>query len=184
MRSKLIWVLPIVAILAVGGYFIYIRFILPQQIASAIINEKAAPKLLPNRYEKQFVKSRDRINSGADSVLRILHRKNISLQQLLKAIDEVDENDAYRFLDELSTTTIVSSDQVFSIGKKYFKPDFDVETLRELFRKRVSVSQIKRAIALAIKHRDEGDISPEIFRSVVKQVLIEKEKKISKELNL
>jgi len=184
MRNKLVWALPIVIILGVGGYYAYIKFILPRQIASVILNDKAAPKLLPNRYEKQFVKSRERINSGADSLLRILHRKSISLNQLLKAIDEVDETEAYRFLEELNSTTIESSDQVFNIGKKYFKPDFDVEILRELFRKRVSVVQIKRAIALATKHRDEGDMSPEIFRSVIKQVLIEKEKKISKELNL
>ncbi len=183
MRSnKLGWILGIAAVVIGLGYFGYTKFFLPRYIASIIVYDKVTPNYLPTRYEKRFLKSRKQINLGADSVLHIIHSKHVSLEQLLKAIDEVEEEQAYNFLDELSSITIVSSNQVFDIGKKYFKPDFDVELFREVFERKASVSQIKRGVILANKHRDEGDMSPEMLRAVAKQILIEKEKKLTQEL--
>ncbi len=182
MRRKIIWFLAVVILVGVG-YFGYVRFVLPRYIARIIVNDELAPGFLPNRYGKIFVKSKKQINVGADSVLRIMHREKISLAQLLHAIDEVNEDEAYQFLDELNSTAITSSNQVFDIGKKYFKPDFDVELFREVFRKRFSVSQLKRGLLLANEHREEGDMSPEILRTIAKQILIEKERKIFEELS-
>ncbi len=179
MKRKLGWFLVALFIIAGLGYLGYTKLLLPRYVAKIIMDEETTPKYLPNRYEKRLVKSRRRINSGVDSVLVIIHRKNISLDQLLKAIDEVKEEQAYSFLDELNSTTIVSSDQVFDIGKKHFKTDFDIELFRDVFQKKAQVQVIKRGLILANKQRENQDMSPETIRAVAKQILIEKEKKFT-----
>lgn len=176
MNRKLIWFLGILIVTIGLGYVAYRKILLPKYVARIILNDETS-KLLPKRYEKRIVKSRKRISSSIDSVLVISHRENISLEQLLKAIDEVKEEQVYGFMDELNTTKIVSSDQVFDICKKHFKPDFNVELFRSVFQEKAPVDLIKKGLAIANKHREDEDMSAEIVRSVAKQLLIEKEKK-------
>ncbi|MEO7990611.1 MAG: hypothetical protein ABI663_13780 [Chryseolinea sp.] len=176
MNKRLIWFLGIFIVTIGLAYVGYRKILLPYYVARIILNDETS-KLLPKRYEKRIVKSRKRISSSIDSVLVISYRENISLEQLLRAIDEVKEEQVYKFLDELNTTNITSSDQVFDIGKKHFKADFDVELFRAVFQDKAPVDLIKKGLALANKHREDDDLSPEIIRSVAKQLLIEKDKK-------
>jgi len=177
MKTRWIWIFGVLAIVIFGGYIGYKKIILPRYLAKLILDEKDAPSIIPNRYAKRLVKARKRINAGVDSTLVVIHRNNITMDQLLKAIDDVKDEDVYWCLDELNSIRITNSDQVFDIGKKYFKPDFDVELFRPDFRRYVTLPMIKKGLKYANKQRDDPEMDSETAKTIAKQILIEKEKK-------
>ncbi len=172
---KLIWL----GIFMAGAGLVFIglkKYVLPRYVADLIISEET-PQFLPKRLEKKLTTSRKQVNASVDTVLTVMHQKGISMDQILKAIDAVEEDQVYAFLDELNEAPVVSNDQVFTMAKKYFKTEFDPEVFRDVFRKHVSVDMIHKGLAYANKQRENPEIGPETARSIVKQLFVEKEKK-------
>ncbi len=177
MKTKWIWIFGILAIVILVGYIGYKKIVLPRYLTNLILEEKDTPSIIPNRYAKRLVKARKRINASVDSALTVIHRNNITIDQLLKAIDDVEEKQVYACLDELNSISITNTDQVFDIGKKYFKTDFDIELFRPDFRQYVTLPMIKKGLKYANKQRADPEMDPETAKTIAKQILIEKEKK-------
>ena len=175
MMRKLIWL----TVFVVGASLVFIgikRYVLPRYIATIIISDET-PQFLPKRLEKKLKTSRKQVNASVDTVLRVMHQKGVTLNQILKAIDDAEEDQVYAFLDELNAGPVLNNDQVFTMAKKYFKTEFDPEIFRPVFHQHVSVDMIKTGLAYANKQREDPEISPETARAILKQLLVEKEKK-------
>jgi len=176
MTKKTLIGLVVIALILSLSYVGYKKILLPNFVTKAILSE-TEPAFLPNPIKRRLARSKKKINARVDTLLVIMHNKNITLDQLLRSVDKVTEDQVYGFLDELNHTSIESSDQVFDIGKKHFTPEFDPELLRDVFRRKVTVDAVHKALHKANQQRRDPEIDPATAKAVVKQLLIEKEKK-------
>ncbi|MFZ6011972.1 MAG: hypothetical protein ACOYXT_16640 [Bacteroidota bacterium] len=176
--KKLIWCIIFLGALAGGGYLWYQSY-LPQMVAEAIVSEQT-PAYLPEPVKIKIEKLRKPVNDGAESIIKKMHQSKITLDQVFKAIDNAPEEEAYNMLDELNATPITSPDQVFDMAKKRFPVDFDVEVFREPFREKVDLKLIKKSIRYANIYRENEKIDAATARSIVKKILLQKEKEFNK----
>ena len=181
ISKKIILVIVILATITLIGYVLYKQYA-PTIIANELLRE-TEPAFLPKKISEKIKKVKTQTNQLSKDVIKDIHASNITLDQLLKAIDEVTENKANLLLDDLNRLgEIKSSDQVFDLAKKHFPVDFDVELLREPFRKKADVHVLQKAIQKANEYRNNNLIDFETAKAIVKRVLTEKEKEFNQHI--
>jgi len=182
MLKKIVIILLIVfASIALISYAIYKQYA-PAIIANELLKE-TEPPFLPKKIREKIKEIKVQTNKLSTDVITDIHKSNITLDQILKAFDEVTEDEAHLLLDEINGLGQLNSpDQVFDLTKKRFPVDFDVEPLREPFRKKADVRLLKKALLKANQYRDNDLIDFESAKSVVRRILIEKEKEFYKHL--
>ena len=178
MKKGIVRCFVIASILAILGYAVYF-FYFPQMVAEAIVSHNP-PTYIPKRIQNRIDEFRIPINKGVEDVVSHIHEANIPIEEVLEAIDETSEEEAYLLLDELNQTKIRSADQVFTITKEHLDTDFDMEIFRKPFTENVDIRLIQKWIQYANINRKTKDIDIETARAIVKQVLIEKEKEFKK----
>jgi ABC-type xylose transport system substrate-binding protein len=174
----------------VAGAFILIGFAayvayevyFPQMIAESITSEHIS--LVPDQIEHRFEKIRKPVNDGAGVVVEAMHNSGVTMDQILKAIDEAREEQAYAFLDELNRSEITSPDQVFSMAKKHFPVDFNVEIFRRPFNEKVSIATIRKGVRYANIYKDKEEFDVATAKSIVKRILLEKEEEFKRLTNI
>jgi hypothetical protein len=181
MKKFVAWLFAFLVLIAVAAVFFY-KFYLPEMVAVALVEEQDRP-YIPKFVQARIKKYKEPVNKGAEDVIREIHRSRISLQQILETIDRTEPEQVQAMLDELSTTRIISEDQVFDIGKKYIDADFDVEVLRTPFKENVDTSMIRKGLRQAEYHRNEVPMDPQMAKAIVKQVLIQKEKEYNRAMH-
>jgi hypothetical protein len=174
MKKVLIWVIGLLVFLAVATFMFY-RFYLPRLVADAITQEKT-PTYMPRYVEARMKKFKAPLNKGASDVIKEIHKSDVTLEQLLAAVDNTEPEQVHAALDELNNTKIKNTNQVFDIARKYVQADFDVEVLRRPFNENVDMDMVKRALGYAEGYNDEDAVDPNMAKAVIKQLLIQKEK--------
>ena len=182
MSKKIILIVLGIACLGLAGYFV-IQAFLPEMVAEAIVYDKELPSYVPRKIKNKIEKIKKPLNENAEAVISTMHKSGVTLEQVLKAIDNTSNDQAYAMLDELNETQIKNTDQVFEMAKRHFKVDFDVEAFRKPFHDKVSMNLIKKGLRYANRHRRDGDIDPESARSILKRILIQKEQKFNEIMN-
>jgi hypothetical protein len=162
----------VVVLLLVAGYIAY-QIYFPMMVAKSITNEEVS--FVPDNVKKRLKKIRKPVNEGAEVVVQTMYKSGVTMDQILKAIDNAKEEQALAMLDELNKTEIKNPDQVFSIAKKHFPVDFDVEIFRDAFSKKVSMRQIKKGIRYANIYKDREEFDAETAKSIAKRILLQKE---------
>jgi hypothetical protein len=158
------------------------QFFLPNLIAKTLSVEEL-PSYIPQRIKAKVEKVNKPLNEGARTVISTIHQSNITIEQLLKAIDEAKEEQAYAMLDELNRTKITNVDQLFDMGKRYFPVDFDVEVFREIYRKKATLPLIEKAIVYANKYKDEKLMDAQTAKETAKRILKNKEEEFNRIVN-
>jgi hypothetical protein len=182
MRKKV--TLIILGIICLGvACFVAVQTFLPKVVAEAIVSEEEIPSYVPGKIKKKIEKIKKPLNENAEAVISTMHKSGVTLEQVLKAIDNTTEDQVYAMLDEMNATQIDNIDQVFEMAKRHFPVDFDVEAFRKPYHEKVSMKLIKKGLRYANRHRRDGDIDPESARSIVKRILIQKEKKFNEIMN-
>jgi hypothetical protein len=176
--KKLTLTLVIVALIATGCYLAY-RIYFPEFIAQSIVSEES-PAYVPRKMKTTIQKIKKPVNEGAHAVITTMHKSGITIDQILKAIDNAREEQAYAMLDELNNTEIKDPNQVFDMAKKHFPVDFNVEVFRKPFNEKVSLRLIKKGIRYANIYRDEEKMDAQTAKAIVKKILLQKEKDLSK----
>jgi hypothetical protein len=175
--KKLLITLSILLVLALGGYMLYQHYY-PKMVADAIVNDKYN-KVIPKKYQPKFKELKDSVNNKVDNLMDVAEVNNVSFDQLIEGIDEVQEDDVRAALDELKNTKIKSVEQVFEIGKKHIKIDsFDPEILREAFLKNVQIKHIKKGLRYIETHDLLNKMDPETAKAIAKQLILQKKEKI------
>jgi hypothetical protein len=163
------------------GGIIY-KFYLPNIVARTLASEQI-PAYVPTRIKTKIEKVKKPINETAKDVINTIHKSGITIEQIMKAIDDAKEEQAYAMLDELNKTTVTNVDQVFDMGKKYFPVDFDVEVFRDFYRKKATLPLIEKGILYANKYRNEKLINAETAKETVKKILLDKEDQFNRIVN-
>lgn len=172
----------ILLLLTVVGVSIFYKFYLPGLIADALVQEKE-PAYIPTFVQTKIKKYKAPVNKGAEDVIREIHKSNVSLDQILVAIDKTEAEQVYSMLDELNDTEIKNTNQVFDLASRHFPVDFDIEVLRKPFNKNVTMAMIKKGITQANEKREEEGVDPEMAKSVIKQILRQKEQDFNKAMS-
>jgi hypothetical protein len=175
--KKLLLVAGALTLIGLAGYVAY-EVYLPAMIAQSITNEPAV--FVPDNIQNRIDKIRKPVNEGADVVVQTMFKSGVTMDQVLKAIDDAEEEQAYAFLDELNKSEIRSADQVFSMAKRYFPVDFDVEIFRKPFNEKVNMATIKKGVRYAniYKNKEEFDVST--AKSIMKRILLQKEEEFKR----
>lgn len=168
-------------LIGLAGYIAY-EVYLPKMIAQSITSEPAP--FMPAEIQERIEKIRKPVNEGADVVVETVHKSGVTMAEILKAIDEAEEEQANAFLDELNRSKLESSNQVFNIAKKHFPVDFDVEIFRKPFNDKVSLATIRKGMRYANVYKDKDEFDAGTAKSVVKRVLLEKEEEFKRLTNV
>jgi hypothetical protein len=181
--NKPLLVVGLLIALAISGY-IGFKYYMERMIANAIVSSNELPAYLPEKVKEKVMKVRVPVNQGADVIITTMHEsKKVTLDQILNAIDNVTEEQAYAMLESLNKTKVENTDQVFDLAKKQFPVDFDVEIFRKAYHQKVSMRLIKKAIVHGNRLKENQDMDFESARSIIKQILIQKEKEFNKVVN-
>lgn len=175
MRKLLSYAI-IITLLAIGGYMLY-RTIVPNLIARAVVSD-SLPGYIPKRLQARVESIRVPLNQGTEAMLKKMHASDIPLEHVLQAVDDISEEEAYAFLDELNAKDPRNTNEVFDILKKHFSTDFDLEVFREPFNHHFEMKQIKNGIAYANFNRNSNDVDIATARAILKKIIIEKEKEV------
>jgi hypothetical protein len=166
-----------VVILGFAGYLAY-QLYFPVMVARSITNETSY--LVPKNVQVRIQKIRKPVNEGAETLVQTMHRSGITIDQILHAIDEATEEQAFSMLDELNGMEIQSADQFFSLAKNHFPVEFDVEVFREPFSEKVNIQLIRKAIKYANIYRKREEFDAETAKSIAKRILLQKEEEFRK----
>jgi hypothetical protein len=172
--KKIFSILMIIAILAVGGYLLY-RSLMPKIIAEAMVAE-SLPNYIPKRLKNKVEAIRTPLNEGTEAMLEKMHASEIPLDDVLNAVDNITEEQAYSFLDELNKKQPDNPNEVFDVAKKHFPTEFDLEVFREPFNKHFEMNQINNALAYANMNRKSNDVDIATAKAIFKKIIVEKEK--------
>jgi hypothetical protein len=170
--KKLALIAGAILLIGLAAYVAY-EVYLPAMIAQSITDEPVA--FVPDNIQHRLDKIRKPVNEGADAVVQTMYKSGVSMDQILKAIDNAEEEQAYAFLNELNKADIQSADQVFSIAKKYFPVDFDVEIFRKPFNEKVTLATIKKGVRYANIYKDKEEFDVSTAKSIMKRILLQKE---------
>lgn len=182
MTRKILGFALVISILILIGYVAYKQYA-PEIIANELL-KKTEPAFLPKKVAEKMKEIKAKTNSISAGAINDIHKSNISLEQVLKAIDNATEDKANLLLDEINRLKDPkSADQVFDLAKKHFPVDFDVEALRQPFRAKADSILLKKALRKANEYRDNNLIDFESAKIIIKRILIEKEKEFNQQVN-
>jgi hypothetical protein len=177
--KKLALLFLILVMIIGAGVFVFYKFYLPDLVANVIVNGET-PGFVPVSVQKKIEKFKAPVNKASEDLIIHIHKSNITLDQIFKAIDETEEEQVHAALDELNIVEVTNTNQAFDVMKKHFTADFDIEDLREPFNKNVNMKLIRKAINRANNYRDEEVMDPEMAKEVIKKILLQKENEYNK----
>lgn len=177
MKRFLLICALILLCVSIGGYYLY-RTMMPEIIAEAMVSD-SMPEYIPKRLQPRVEAIRRPINKGTQAMIERMHDSEIPLEEVLRAVDDITEDQAYAFLDEIDETGPTSTDEIFDVAKKHFRTDFDTEIFREPFKKHFDMNQIRNGIEYANLNRRSNDIDIATAKAILKKIIIEKEKEVS-----
>ena len=176
MKRFLITTLLVSVVLCVSGYFIY-RSIIREIVAEALVSE-SVPDYIPKRLKTRVEAIRRPINKGTEAFIERMHHSQIPVEDVLDAIDDISEEEVNSFLDEVNQTKPSSTDEVFTVAKKHFDTDFDLEVFRQPFNEHLEMKQVNNALDYAITNRTSNDVDIATVKAILKKIILEKEKEM------
>lgn len=180
MKKLRLYVAALV-LLAGAGYLAYQAYF-PVLVAKSFNSESS--NLLPKEIKRKIEKVRQPVNEGAETIIAQIHQSDdITLEDLLRAIDNASEEQALALLDTLNKMEIKSSDEIFTLTKKYFPVDFNVEIFRAPFNEKVSPALIRKCVKMANIYKRKNELDAETAKSIAKRILLQKEEEFNKLLS-
>ena len=175
--KKVVLILLILASVGAGVYVLY-RNVVPKMIAQAVVSD-SLPGYIPKRLKTRVEAIKTPINKGADAMIQTMHKSNIPVETILETVDNVTEEQAYAFLDEVNEIQPSSTNEVFDLAKKHFPAEFDPEPFRQPFNQHFSMKQIRNGLAYANMNRRSNDVDISTAKAILKKIIIEKEKEVA-----
>lgn len=174
MKKIVIPVILVVALLCMGGYYLY-HVYFPALVAHAFVTE-SMPGYVPKRIQTRIQAISVPINKGTEAMLQEMHASDISMEQIISVLDGIEEQKAYGMLDELNSKKAKTTNEVFNVARKHITADFDVEVFRKPFNDHVTMKQINVAIHYANQNRKTHDVDFVTAKAIIKKILLQKEK--------
>lgn len=191
-----------------GGFWYYMNYFLPHQIATSIVNDEDESVLvqedegivkqedkmifikedknifIPQKIKEQIKTGKKIVSANIEKVDTELERLNVSYEDIEVVINEVNPDDVIKTIDILSKTELISTDQVFDIVKSNIRVNhLDVEIFRESFRQNVNLGMINKALKKLRENNLLASVSIPVAKETAKQILKVRKDKIARELN-
>jgi hypothetical protein len=168
--SKLLIFIVVVVVLGLVAYAGY-RYFLPSMIAKTLTSEEPSA-LVPEKMQQQVTELRAKIDREVEEVPALLKETRLGVDDLANIIDRIDPGQVFDAIDELKTTSLTSTDQVFDICMKHIKVDgYDLEVFRGPFVRNTSVGNIREAVAKVDRDDILTSMSVPVLKQTAKQVL-------------
>lgn len=184
MKNKLLIGIIIFFIGVFLAGFLYVRHILPQQVAENVVNNTNHYPLMPEPIERKIRTGQRILKRNVNMLEKELPRLNLNFNDLLIIVDEADANEVIKTINILHNTDLQTSEQAFEIVHENIHVNHvDIAVFKPLFIKHITVDRIKKGVQ-KIKANDLIlNMSVPVAKATLKSTLIEKRKKIEQELD-
>jgi len=180
--KKLLKLLIFVLLLGVAAYAGY-RYFLPSMIATTLTSDEPS-RLVPEKIQQQVSELRAKIAHEVEEVPALLKETRLDIDDLETIIDRADPEHFFNAIDELKTTTLTSTDQIFDICMKHIRIDgYDLEVFRGPFVRNTSVENIREAVTKIDRDDMLTTVSVPVLKETTKQVLASSREEILAEMN-
>ncbi|MBK6266532.1 hypothetical protein JKA74_15915 [Marivirga sp. S37H4] len=177
-------IIIIVFLLLSSAVFYGYNYVYPRVVAHAIVSKQYVG-LLPEKFKDRIELISDTVNQRVSRMFEITEDNGVTMDDLLNAIDEIEEQEVRNALAELYETDIQSVEQVYEIGVKHIKiQSFDPQVLRAPFIEHVKLHHVKKGLKYIKRHDLQNQMSSKSARSIAKQILIQKKEKIQSKADI
>ncbi len=171
-KRTIVILIILLLLLTLGGYFIY-KAVVPSMIAKAVISG-SMPSYVPDKIQDKLEGIRDPLNKSLEALVRTMRDERIPLEEILKAVDAVDKKQLYAFVDEYNRVQPDTSDYIFDMGKRHFKPRFRAEVFRRPFNEYFPWEPFYEGVDYANENPEIRDLELKAAKEVVKEIIIQK----------
>ena len=169
----------LLGMVAYAGY----RFYLPTMIATTLTSEQPS-RLIPAKMQEKVKKLRLKIIQEVEDLPVLLKETRLTVDDLQIMIDRANPDQFLRAIQEMKSTTLTSTDQIFDICMKHIKIDgYDLEVFRGPFVRSTSVGNISEAIGKIENNELITSMSIPVLKQTAKQILASSEKEIMDKIN-
>jgi hypothetical protein len=154
------------------AYLAY-RLYFPDLVAKGISNRHDF--IIPHRFQNDFEKLAEPLRDGAMEVVVEIPKSGITIDQVLQAIDQVEEERAIALLAEINSTETKSPDHLFDLIKKHLSVGFDIEVFRIPLTDRLAMPVIQRGIKYVNVYKSQAELDPPTVKTIAKKILLQKE---------
>lgn len=178
--------LLVLGVLAISGVVFYYYF-LPGYAASIILREDI-PGYIPNQYSAKIEEIKKPVAMYSKDVFKIADSLDLSLEFILKVIDDTDSKEIMDVYYLLEHKNITNSEEVYNtIVDNVTFTGFDPDHFKGAFIKFATPGRINRLLRYAEGHEFATSIGPDVSKKIAKQLAIkhyaEREKEIKSLIN-
>ncbi|MBL3658189.1 hypothetical protein [Fulvivirga sediminis] len=179
--KRLLYSLLILAIIIAGAAYFYVYHILPKEMAKALTSDQKT--WVPGPLNKVATEKKEEINAAIDKLPQELHELDLTFDQLLKIVDEVDPDQVKNVIAELNEKKISNVEQAFDVIKTNISiKSVNIELFRDYFTHRIKSKQIQKGLQYLNQNDYLTTISVPVAKQTIKNILLEKQEKIEAEL--
>ncbi|MEO5603964.1 MAG: hypothetical protein ABIR06_23815 [Cyclobacteriaceae bacterium] len=178
MKKVIVSFIIVVSLLSVGSYYFY-QIYFTDFIAQAFVSN-SLPGVVPKRIQTRMKAISVPLNKGTEALIQKMHASDISIDHILSVVDNTTEEQAYELLDELNSTKLKNTNDVFDVTKKHIDADFNLEIFRKPFQEHFKMTQVRKVLYLANQNRKTHDVDFVAAKEIIKKILLEKEKEYTK----
>jgi hypothetical protein len=179
---KFIIILFVIIAIAAGGlWYGYYRMI-PEMVGKAIV-EESEPTGLPAPYKAKISRIRKPVNRATEKLIHQIDSLNIPFAAILRLIDETENSDVIKAIDDLKTENPTSPDAIFNIVKKNIPSrEFDLELFRKPFLKYATMERYRYGMQYIDRNEVIEQIDEMPYREIMKEVLLQKRAELDRKL--
>jgi hypothetical protein len=176
---KFVLILAVIGVIVYAGY----RYYLPSMIAETLMSDEPS-SLVPAGMQEKVETVKLKINKEIKKLPAFMKENKMAYEDLQIMIDRADPAQFISAYQEIATTRITSTNQVFDIGMKYIRiSGYDLEIFRAAFIKNTSVENIQKTIDKYEDNEFLTNMSFPVIKETAKKLLDSKKIEIQAELN-
>lgn len=178
MKKKLALLL-ILLLFGTIGYLSFTRYFIPKIVVSTLTKNDSTNFLLPKSIKVKINKAKKKVVPLADSLIYEAHRQGLNIDVILNEIDKLDEQQVYSFHDMLKARTVKNADELFDMAKSAFRPDFNVEPFRPIFKANFTFAKYNELLEKADKMRENPLYDFETSKIIARQLVLDREEQFN-----
>lgn len=177
MYKRGLFIVSAIILLGVGAGLLY-KIYIPSFVAD-VITRDTLPSYVPEKYKNQVEEIQKPLKKYSDEVFKITDSLDLSLELILKIIDNVNPDDVLEVYASLENKNIVNSEEVFNvISENIVIEEIDIRLYKDIFLKHATPSRINRTLRYAEKHELVVNLAPATAKKIAKQIVIKHYKKV------
>ncbi|MGB5976689.1 MAG: hypothetical protein WBG62_04700, partial [Cyclobacteriaceae bacterium] len=126
---------------------------------------------------------KEAVNEEVDKLPEKMEEMNVSYDDLIQAIDEMDEKDIMATYESLRESPPATTDEAYNVVMSHLDLEsVDMEKLRPYFNESLTVEEINRVVEKAEKSKLFSKMSLPVLKNTIRQLLLQREDEIKSKL--